>query len=78
MSGNQVGRQTPEKAKIICPPPSGVDIIVTVFQDGIVHNWFVLQRVHLLGMYAANYSFQRPPNDWKANIKIIIALCPSL
>ena len=27
MSGNQVGRRTPEKAKIICPPPSGVDII---------------------------------------------------
>ena len=35
MSGNQVGRRTPdagrqtaEKAKIICPPPSGVDIII--------------------------------------------------
>ena len=34
MSGNQVGRRTAdaghrtaEKAKIICPPPSGVDII---------------------------------------------------
>ena len=27
MSGNQVGRRTEEKAKIICPPPSGVDII---------------------------------------------------
>ena len=26
MSGNQVGRRMPEKAKIICPPPSGVDI----------------------------------------------------
>ena len=28
MSGNQVGRRTAEKAKIICPPPSGVDIIM--------------------------------------------------
>ena len=28
MSGNQVGRRTAEKAKIICPPPSGVDIII--------------------------------------------------
>ena len=27
MSGNQVGRRMLEKAKIICPPPSGVDII---------------------------------------------------
>ena len=30
MSGNQVGRRMPEKAKIICPPPSGVDIITVV------------------------------------------------
>ena len=30
MSGNQVGRRTAEKAKIICPPPSGVDIIIWV------------------------------------------------
>ena len=29
MSGNQVGRRTAENAKIICPPPSGVDIITT-------------------------------------------------
>ena len=27
MSGNQVGRRMAEKANIICPPPSGVDII---------------------------------------------------
>ena len=28
MSGNQAsGRRMPEKAKITCPPPSGVDII---------------------------------------------------
>ena len=27
MFGNQVGRRTVEKAKIICPPPSGVGII---------------------------------------------------
>ena len=26
MSGNHVGRRTAEKAKIICPPPTGVDI----------------------------------------------------
>ena len=27
-----MGRRTPEKAKIICPPPSGVDIIKSRFE----------------------------------------------
>ena len=40
MSGNQVGRQTAEKAKIICPPPSGVDII-SPSQTGFVSGRYI-------------------------------------
>ena len=46
MFGSQVGRRTAEKAKIICPPPSGVDIIILTFEipaaksrHGVEVNW---------------------------------------